>query len=70
VLFIDTSLFTLNIAPDVDVTGLWDVLNLGLGAQYSPTKDWDVGARVGITNVWQLEDSLAAGLTAFGRFRF
>lgn len=70
VLFVDTSVFTLLLAPDLDVTGLWDVLNLGLGAQYSPTKDWDVGARLGITNVWKLEDSLNAGITAYGRFRF
>jgi hypothetical protein len=70
VLFADTSVFTLALAPDTAVTGLWDVLVLSLGGQYSPTKDWDVGATLGLSNAWGVENSFGYGLNLYGRYRF
>lgn len=70
VLFADTSVFTLLLAPDVDVTGLWETLVLGVGGQYSPTPEWDIGARLTLGNTWSVSDSLTFGLGAFAKFRF
>jgi hypothetical protein len=69
-LFADTSLFTLLLAPDAAITGPWETLTLSLGGQYSPTREWDAGAALGLANTFGVQDSFGVGLTGFGRYRF
>ena len=69
-LFADTSVLTLNVVPDVDLTGIWDALTLNVGGQYTPTQNVDVGARLTVFNIWEVDNSLTAQFTVFGAFRF
>jgi hypothetical protein len=69
-LFADTSLFTLTLAPDAAISGPWNNLWLSIGGQYSPTRAWDAGAALGLSNSFGVPDSLGIGLTGFGRYRF
>ena len=63
-------LSTITIAPAADVSGIWETLVVNGVAQYSWDRAWDVGVRIGLTNVWDLDDTLAVSATAYGRFRF
>lgn len=70
VLFADTSVFTLYLAPDAVATGFWETLVLNLGAQYSPTPEWDIGGKLALGNTWELDGSLSIGVIAYGKVRF
>jgi hypothetical protein len=69
-LFVDTSLVAIRLTPDADFTGIWDTLIFDLGGQYSPTKDWDIGARLNGSNVWKVDNSFYWSLALFGNYRF
>jgi len=69
-LFVDTSLITLALAPDAAVSGIWQTLAFDLGGQYSPTKDWDIGARLNGTNVWKVDNSFLWSVALFANYRF
>jgi hypothetical protein len=67
---VDTTPFVLTIAPTAAVSGVWDVLIVDGLAQYSWDRAWDVGVRIGLVNVWGVDDALRVSATAYGRFRF
>ncbi len=69
VITVDTSVFTMLVVPDVDFTGLWDFLVLNAGVQYSWSREWDVGARLGIVNFWEGGDP-AVAVSLYGAYRF
>jgi hypothetical protein len=70
VLFADLNVLNILVIPDFQASGLWEVLNLSLGAQYTPVREWDVGAALNLTNVWEAENSFGFGLNVYGRYRF
>lgn len=67
---LDTSVLTINLAPDVTATGLWDFLNLGLYGQYSFSRNADLGLRINLFNAWGVSDSFIGSGTVYGAFRF
>jgi hypothetical protein len=69
-IFADTSVLTLLLIPDADITGIWDYLTLRAGVQYAIDRNIDVGGALSVFNVWQDSDFLTIGIDAFGRFRF
>lgn len=70
VLFLDTTVFSLLLAPDVDVTGLWETLNVGIGGQYTAARTVDVGARLSYVDTFKVEDEFTFAALLYGRFRF
>lgn len=58
------------LAPDAAATGLWDYLSTAIGVQYSPVREWDIGGKIGIFNIWDLDESLVFSITPYARFRF
>lgn len=68
--FADLNAFTLSLAPDVVFSGPWNNLNVSLGGQYSPTRQWDAGGILGLSNAFGVEDGFGFSIAGFGSYRF
>jgi hypothetical protein len=68
-LTLDLNPISILVAPDFTATGIWDYLTLNFGAQYTPAREWDVGARLGVLTVWGAETSVIT-ISPYARFRF
>jgi hypothetical protein len=69
-LTVDLNVFQFALAPDSGATGLWDGLNTTIAFQYTPVRVWDIGARLGLSNQFGVEDSFLFNVAAFGAYRF
>ena len=69
-LFLDTNVFTLNLAPEAGLTGAWEYLNLQAGVQGTPSRTIDVGGALTYFNFFGLEGANGVGANVYGRFRF
>lgn len=66
---LDLTALSFDIAPVAVASGIWEFFNPTLGVQYTPTREWDVGARVGLYKVWDL-DGVAFTIAPYAAFRF
>lgn len=69
-LWLDTTVFSFLLAPDVDITGPWETLNVGIGGQYTASRMIDVGLRLGYVDSWQVKEESDINVLLYGRFRF
>ena len=69
VLTLDSNLIQLTLVPDAAISGIWEVLNLRLGGQYSPSRNVDVGASLGVASLLG-NDLTTFSITPYGTFRF
>lgn len=65
-----TSVFQLNLAPDANLSGLWDFLNLNLYGQYSVNRMVDIRLDLGVFSAWGVDNSTIISPTLSGVFRF
>ncbi len=70
VLWLDTNLLSVPLAPDPTVTGPWDRIAIALGGQYTPARTFDLGLVLSYANVWEVEEESDLGVQLYGRVRF
>ena len=58
------------VLPDVIVSGVWELLDLDVGGQYSWDRRWDVSANVGAMVAWTGPSGLTVRALVAGRYRF
>jgi hypothetical protein len=66
----DTRLLAIQLAPDVNAQGPWDVVDLLFGGQYTFTRNADAGLLLRYANLWDVDEEYSLGISGYGRFRF